>query len=83
MSPLVQHIEVNIMNEIKYYPLDLDPFARAHVVLNGNTVLFEDHMGHRFAVSSKRLRRLWYCQYRLFWDCVSHYIEVTWNDDPR
>ena len=38
------------MKEIKYYPLDTDPFARAHVVLSGNNVLFEDHMGHRFAL---------------------------------
>ena len=72
MSPLSQHIEVNTMKEIKYYPLDLDPFVRAHVVLSGNNVLFEDHMGHRFALSSKRIRRVWHAQGNLWWDCVGH-----------
>ncbi len=79
MSPLSQHIEVNTMmadNEIKYYPLDLDPFARAHVMLCGNTVLFEDHMGHRFALSSRRIRRVWHRQDEYWWDCVGNYTEV-------
>lgn len=59
------------MNEIKYYPLDLDLFVRCHVMLCGNTMLFEDHMGYRFAVSSRRLRRLW----NTLTEC-RHYIEV-------
>ncbi len=77
MSPLAQHIEVNTMRKImKYYPLDTDPIARACVVLSGNNVLFEDHIGHKFAVSSRRLRRVWHCQAELWWDCVGNYTEV-------
>ena len=68
---------------MKYYPLDTDPIARAHVVIDGNRILFEDHMGYRFALSSRRIRRVWHAQGDLYWDCVGHYIEVTWRDDPR
>jgi len=88
MSPLSQHIEVNTMNdnrnsrdnrlaswEMVYYPLDLDPFVRAHVCVVDNTTLYQDHRGHRFAVSSRRLRRLWNFHI-LWWDAIGYYIEV-------
>jgi len=63
--------------EMVYYPLDLDLFVRAHVCVVGNTTLYQDHMGHRFAVSSKRLRRLWHNPCGLWWDAVGYYTEVN------
>jgi len=57
---------------IKYYPLDLDPIVRQHVCIIDSTVCYQDIMGHNFAVSSKRLRRLWFRE-----QSCEHYIGIT------
>ena len=61
--------------EMVYYPLDLDPFVRCHVYVENNTVLYQDHMGHSFALSSKRLRRVWHFKDELWWDAIGYYTE--------
>jgi len=60
---------------IKYYPLDLDPEVRCHVVLDGNTIYFSNFLGQKFAVSSRRLRRMWHTNsFNIWWKADHSHI---------